>query len=106
MTGSTSSQVGSTKNRSGWTIPVDGELSDWITKWVPNEAFLQGRLLFENPDAYNSRKAWTETRLRTAWYKACDEVLGRRVPPYRLLKQDIRGSDTQMRGESYRARER
>jgi hypothetical protein len=36
---------------------VDPELAAWIEKWVPKEAFLQGRLLFENPDVTNDRRA-------------------------------------------------
>ena len=57
-----------------------------IELWVPKEAFLQGRLLFENPDATNDRRAWTETRLRTNWAKACQRSLGRHLPLYASMK--------------------
>jgi site-specific recombinase XerD len=80
------SQVGSTKTRVAWTIQANEELADWITKYVPKEAFLQGRLLFENPDAWNSRKAWSETRMRTLWYRACEKVMGRKVSLYAATK--------------------
>lgn len=80
------SPIGSTKTRVAWTIPVDQELADWIEEWVRKEAFLQGRLLFENPDATNRRKAWTESRLRTTWQKASKKALGRHVGMYAALK--------------------
>jgi site-specific recombinase XerD len=80
------SQVGSTKTRTAWTIQANEELANWITKYVPKEAFLQGRLLFENPDATNSRKAWSETRMRTLWYRACEKVMGRKVSLYAATK--------------------
>jgi len=80
------SRIGSTKTRIAWTIPVDQELADWIENWVPKEAFLQGRLLFENPDTTNTRKAWTESRLRTTWQKASKKALGRHVGMYAALK--------------------
>lgn len=65
---------------------MDEELADWIEKHVPKEAFLQGRLLFENPDATNPRRAWTESRLRTIWQKASKEAIGRSVPIYSSTK--------------------
>lgn len=80
------SQVGSTKTRVAWTIQANEELAHWIAKYVPKEAFLQGRLLFENPDAWNSRKAWSETRMRTIWYRACEKVMGRKVSLYAATK--------------------
>ncbi len=80
------SPVGSTKTRVAWSIPVDEELADWIEKHVPKEAFLQGRLLFENPDATNPRRAWTESRLRTIWQEASKEAIGRSVPIYSSTK--------------------
>jgi len=80
------SQVGSTKTRVAWTIQAGAELSDWIAKHVPKEAFLDGRLLFENPDATNPRKAWSETRLRSLWYSACEKAIGRKVSLYAATK--------------------
>jgi len=80
------SPVGSTKNRTAWSIPVDPDLAAWVENWVPKEAFLQGRLLFENPDATNDRHAWTETRLRTNWSNACQKALGRHLPLYASMK--------------------
>ena len=80
------SPIGGTKTRTAWTIQANQELADWITKYVPQEAFLQGRLLFQNPDATNPRKAWSETRLRTIWYRACEKALGRKVSLYAATK--------------------
>jgi integrase len=80
------SQVGSTKTRVAWTIQAGAELSDWIAKQVPKEAFLDGRFLFENPDATNPRKAWSETRLRSLWYSACEKAIGRKVSLYAATK--------------------
>jgi site-specific recombinase XerD len=80
------SPVGGTKTGASWTIFAGKELSDWIGRYVPKEAFLQGRLLFENPDATNSRKAWSETRLRTLWYSACEKAIGRKVSLYAATK--------------------
>ena len=39
-----------------------------------------------DPDATNGRRAWTETRLRTNWAKACQTALGRHLPLFASMK--------------------
>ncbi len=76
----------STKTRKVRTLPLPGEVKDWLARYVPREAYLRGgEPLFGNALARNREQRWTYWALRSEWLRACEKV-GLRVKLYEGTK--------------------
>jgi len=78
---------GGTKKRKGSKLlPIPEQLAEWLEENIPAERRLDGEaFLFQNPDATNERRQWSEAAMRRTWYSACKAV-GVRISLYEGTK--------------------